>query len=92
MCGFVLWICVLLLAPEESQQSAAERIGKTYITHVINPSVVIKPPQKNMLLDFEDDQQLWPSNLLLKTFEIQQQLWPSNLLLLQLLHCCCSII
>jgi hypothetical protein len=30
---------------------------------------------------FEDDQQLWPSNLLLKTFEDDQQLWPSNLLL-----------
>jgi len=67
VCGFVLWICVLLLAPEESQQSAAERIGKTYITHVINPSVAIKPPPQKMLLAFEDDQQLWPSNLLLKT-------------------------
>ncbi len=30
---------------------------------------------------FEDYQQLWPSNLLLKTFEADQQLWPSNLLL-----------
>jgi hypothetical protein len=61
-CGLV----VLFLAPEESQQSAPERIGKTYITHVINPSVVIKPTKKKMLLAFEDDQQLWPSNLLLK--------------------------
>jgi len=44
------------------------------------------------LKNFEDDQQLWPSNLLLKTYEDQQQLWPSNLLLLLLLQCCCSII
>jgi hypothetical protein len=63
----------LLLAPEESQQSAADRIGRTYITHVINPKCsnqLLAPPKKNatsLLKTFEDDQQLWPSNLLLKT-------------------------